>query len=245
MLPSPCFPTCCFCCLQIRFCWPNPLNHPTSHRHIPLDATPTLDHTHSPTPLTSSPHTHTLAHISSHSHGFLQESSSSNQCGSQTRSRSETASSEQADPTRTKCTRPSVMSIDSSASCSLLDCLYVCLCIAPSVVVAVAAADAAKKTYVDLKAEPTQVRCTACPHEIEVPPTAFQWTCAVRQRGERKENTEGWRCAKSGRGRNSGGLDPPDLRRSGSASPPHLTHSFALFIVCSCLSGWPREQALR
>jgi hypothetical protein len=60
-----------------------------------------------------------------------------------------------------------------------------CVCLCTALFVRVAAADAAKKTYVDLKAEPTQVRCTACPHEIEVPPTAFQWTCAVRQREEK------------------------------------------------------------
>jgi len=39
------------------------------------------------------------------------------------------------------------------------------------------AADAAKAKYVELKSYPTQVRCSACPHEIAVPPTAFDWTC--------------------------------------------------------------------
>ena len=40
-----------------------------------------------------------------------------------------------------------------------------------------AAAESAKKTYAEMKAPPSHVRCSACPNEVEVPPTAFDWTC--------------------------------------------------------------------
>lgn len=41
------------------------------------------------------------------------------------------------------------------------------------------AVQATKAKVADLRAAPTQVRCSACPHEIEVPATAFDWHCAA------------------------------------------------------------------
>lgn len=51
-----------------------------------------------------------------------------------------------------------------------------------------AAAASAKKTYEDLKAPPTSVRCTACPTEIQVPPTVFDWVCAGGHVSKRADN---------------------------------------------------------
>lgn len=39
--------------------------------------------------------------------------------------------------------------------------------------------DSAKRTYADLKAPPTTVRCQGCPQEVDVPATAFDWTCTA------------------------------------------------------------------
>jgi hypothetical protein len=118
--------------------------------------------------------------------------------------------------------------------------------------------EAAKKQYADLKAYPTQVRCSACPHEIEVrgqketgrtkrveiqsgvnlssilrsdsllvdanlvqvPPTAFDWTCAVRLT---------WR----------------QLVRALNlfANIPNSVFEFSL--VFSYFSGWSHQQASR
>jgi len=51
------------------------------------------------------------------------------------------------------------------------------------------AADATKAKVAELRSYPTQVRCSACPTEIPVPPTAFDWTCAAGHTSQLHEPT--------------------------------------------------------
>jgi hypothetical protein len=50
------------------------------------------------------------------------------------------------------------------------------------------AAESAKKTYAELKAPPSKVRCVNCPTEIDVPPTVWDWTCAAGHVNKREQD---------------------------------------------------------
>jgi len=50
------------------------------------------------------------------------------------------------------------------------------------------AAESAKKTYAELQAPPTSIRCIGCPEQVLVPPAVFDWACSAGHVNKRQQD---------------------------------------------------------